>query len=547
MIVILLSVYVFLGVLVMAGGLIVGLAPRWYLQGLTLLMATAGLFGLVLVFTSPGVYFNYDGYFGDFWTATEMLNKTKGGLLSSVDYYNPIGPAYSYVFALWLLLDSDPTTAAVLQTSALAALLITALSLAILWRHMSAVGLSVVAFSAIGLAVSGRGNGEMLMDMPMHYVAPYNRWAWALFLPVALRLALPDRRDRPGDLLLGAAIALLLMLKVTYGAAALGLLLGRVVLMPGSWRTLPLAAAGCAAVLALTEVMTGQISANLRDLTLTSQLSQSGLRLNKLFTQMGELTIYSLAAIVVYIATLEQRGLWADLKPLLLILLVAGAGCAILMQNHYAVEAAVYPLLPLLALEWNGKLRSSPNAVVLRERVLIAGAMAVMLFYPAIDIGMHIGQRAQVVLNPPDPTFAGTPYADLRFEPGLVAWPGSLLNTVADGHAGLREGLEMLRQAGAAAPGAGAVATLAFANPFPMLLEQPSPPSTPIWMHDGRSFSKDVFIPPEVLFAEVEYVMVASEASQLKAIYAETLRREFTMVFDGRYWTLHQRILRTGF
>lgn len=541
MTVILLSVYVFLGALVVSGGLIVTLAARHYLQGLTVLLAAAAGVGLALVFTTPGVYFNYDGYFGDFWTATEAINKTKGGLLSSIDYYSPIGPAYSYVFALWLLFDTDPSASTVLQASALAALLVAVLGVLILWRHMSAIGLAIVVFSIIGIAVSGRGNGELLLQMPMHYVAPYNRWGWALFLPVALKLALPHQRNTVGDLILGISIALLLMMKVTYGAAALGLVLARSVILPGAWRELPVLAVGLAAVLAVIEFTTQQVSGNLRDLALTSGLPQSGLRLSKLFSQLGEVTIYVLAAVIAYFGTLDRTHWWADMRPVLLILLVAGAGCAILMQNHYPVEAAVYPLLLLLALEWTGKLRTSPIAIDLRERVLIAGAMAVMLFYPAIDIAMHLGQRAQVALNRPDPAFAGTPYEDLYFEPHLAASRHSLLNTVPDGRAGVVEGLKMLGQVGADAPAAGTVAALAFANPFPMLLGQPSPSGTPIWLHEGRSFSRDIFVPPQVLFAGVDYVMSPAKPALLDRIYADTLRGEYSIASEGAYWTLRVR------
>lgn len=538
MIVILFSVYLFLGSLVIMGALIVALAPRRYLQGLALLLFSAAALGLAVVFTTSGVYFNYDGYFGDFWTATEAINKTEHGLLSSVDYFSPIGPVYSYVFAFWMLFDSDPSASSVLQASAMAALLISCLSLLILRRHMSAIGLAILVFSVVGITVSGRGNGEPLLDMPLHYVAPYNRWGWALFVPAALRLALPHRPDRLGDIALGASIALLLLLKVTYGAALIGMLLARVVLLSGSWRSVPLIALGLAAVLACIEVITGQVSGSLRDLVLTAQLSQSGLRLDKLFAQMGELAIYSLAAIIVYLATLERTTWWADLRPLCLILLVAGAGCAVLMQNHYAVEAPVYPLLLLLALEWNGKLRPSPYWVELRERVLIGGAIVVMLFYPSIDIGMHFGQRAQVAFNEPDAAFAGTPYADLLFEPNLAASKNSLINVAEDGRAGVLEGLGMLRQAGADTPGAGQVVALAFANPFPMLLDQPSPSGTPIWLHEDRSFSKEIFVPSQVLFAGVDYVMSPAKLTTLDIIYADTLANEFSVFAEGAYWVL---------
>lgn len=538
---VLLFVYACLAALVVLGGVVVIVARQKYLLGLSAVIATAAVAGLAMVFLTPGVYFGFDGYFGDFWTATEAVNKTKDGLLSSVDYYSPIGPVYGYVFALWLLFDADPTAATILQASALAALIAAAMGILILRRHVSTIGLAVAVFSIIGIAVSGRGNGELLHEMPLHYVAPYNRWAWALFIPVALRLALPYRRDLLGDVVLGIAIALLLMLKVTYGAAAIGLVAARVCLLPSSWRAVPLIVSGLVSVLAAIELTTGQVSAHVSDLAFTARLPQSGLRLYKLFEQLGEAAIYSLAAIVLYFGTLHRTTLWSDLRPVLLILLVAGAGCAVLMQNHYSVEAAIYPLLPLLALEWTGTFSPGTQVTVLRKRVLLAGAIAAMLVYPAVDIAMHLGQRVQLVVNGPDPAFAGTPYADLRFEPRHIATDNSALNTFADGRAGVLEGLTMLREAGADSTGVGQVVALAFANPFPMLLGQSSPSGTPIWLHEGRSFSREIFVPARLLFEGVDYVMSPTQPSTLEEIYADTLEADFEIVAEGDYWVLRVR------
>lgn len=535
---ILLTVYLIAGLTLVIGAIIVAISSKRYATSLAILFAAVALFGLLVTGTTNGVYFNFDSFFGDFWTATETINKTRHGVLSSVDYFNPVGPVYSYVYALLGLVQPEPTAATVVQAGAVAGLIAALFAIAMLARQISLLGLSVVVLSVVGVAVSGRATGELLHTMSMHYGAPYNRWGWALFISVALRLALPHNRDRVGDLALGVAIALLLMLKVTYGAAALGLLAARIVLLPGAYREVTFLAAGLIAVLGAIELATGQVSAHLRDLAVTAALPESGLRIRKLFSQLGEAAIYTFAALVAYLSTLQRSTPWADLRPVVLILLVAGAGCAVLMQNHYSVEAAVYPLLTLIALEWTGVLRDRWASVELRERVLIAAAVGAMLFYPIVNIGMQAGQRLQYALNGPDPAFAGSPYANLRFEPFLVSQEDSLLNTVNDGHAGLLEGLEMLRAAGADAEGAGRVATLSFSNPFPMMLQQPSPVRTPIWLHEDRSFSRDVFVPPEVLFEGVDYVMTGSSPGALVEIYNDTLATEFEVGSEGTFWTL---------
>jgi hypothetical protein len=537
----LLSAYGVGGLVFVIGSVIVALARQRFILSLAGLITIITVFALTLTALAPGVYFNSDRNFNDFWTATETINKVHSGALSSVDYFNPIGPVYSYIYALLALIDPTPTAATVIQASALAGLIAALFSLAILSRQMSFLGLTIVVLSVVAVAISGRGNGELLHNMPMHYLAPYNRWGWALFIPVAIRLALPHNPDRFGAVALGMAIALLLMLKVTYGAAAIGLILARIALLPGAWRELPFVAVALAAVLVAIELTTGQVSAHLRDLFQTALLPESGLRLGKLFRQLGEAAIYIVFALVAYLATLRPTSLWADLRPFLLILLVAGAGCSVLMQNHYMVEAAVYPLLPLIALEWTGALRHHSGINDLRVRVLLAAAVAAMLFYPVIDSAMQVGQKLQFYLIGPDQAFANTAYSDLRFEPSLVENDDSRLNTDAHGRAGILEGMEMLRTVGADMPDAGSVATLSFSNPFPMFLGQRSPTGTPIWLHAGRSFSEETFVPSEIFFAGVGYVMSPSRSGLLDEIYATTLVRDFEIAARGEFWILHVR------
>lgn len=545
----LLGVYVVAGIFAATGLLLSALTADGYKGRLASFYLFASLAALALSGLTTGIYFNYDDYFGDFWTVTEAINKAREGQLSSVDFFSPIGPVYYYVYTLTLWIDPVPKATTVMQASAIAAVISSALAVVMLWRRISALGLALVLLSMVTVAVSGRGNGELLKETAMHFIAPYNRWAWALFIPVALRLALPQARwSLIGDLALGLAIALLFLTKITYGAAALGLLAARVVLLRGTWRDLPVTLGAMLAALAAVEITTGQITAHLRDLAVTASLPLSGLRIPKLFSQLGEMALFSAVALVAYLATFTPEtghhsrlaATWEALKPILMILLVAGAGCAVLMQNHYSVEAAVYPLLPLIALEWTGALR--PGAFTeFRARILIGATTLFIAFYPAVDIGMHVGQRLQYRVNGIDPGFAGTPYADLKFEPFHINNPNSISNNVSDGRRGVLEGYQTLVAAGAGEPGAGRVLALAFSNPFPMMLGQPSPRGAPIWLHENRSYSREVFPDPEMLFEGVDFVMVAASEIALFEIYRDTLARDFTLQSENRYWILYVR------
>lgn len=547
------AVYVVAGLFVTCVALVTFTMQERYRRGLTVLNLVGAGITLALAGFTRGIFFNYDGYFGDFWTATDALNKAQQGLASSVDFFSPIGPAYFWIYGLTARLSETTSASTVMHAGAVAATIFVFLATLMLLRRISLLGLSIVLFSVVTVATSGRGNGEMLYETAMHFLAPYNRWAWALFIPVVFRLCLPSReRDLPGDVAVGLAVALLLLIKVTYGAGALGLLFVRSLILQGAWRELPVVAGVMAASLAAVELATGQVSANLHDLATTAALPQSGLRVGKLFIQLGEFSLYTMIGIVAFLvsarppddALSKTKRLRTFLTPILMIVLAAGAGCAVLMQNHYAVEAAIYPLLPLIALEWTGALRAGGAGRMsedLRGRVLVMSAVLFMMLYPLVDLGMHVGQRLQYQLVGPDPALAGTRYADLRFEPYLVNLESSLLNTVSDGHAGILDGYASLVEAGAAEDSAGRVAALNFANPFPMMLDQPSPSGTPIWLHEGRSFSSDVFVAPEVLLDGVDYVMVESEESTLWEIYGPSIKESFRRRSAGRFWSLYVR------
>jgi len=89
------------------------------------------------------------------------------------------------------------------------------------------------------------------------------------------------------------------------------------------------------------------------------------------------------------------------------------------------------------------------------------------------------------------------------------------------------------------------VLALNFANPFPSLLNRPSPRSSPIWLHSGRSFSAVVHIPADRLFGDVGCVMVAkneSNAADLQSIYRDTLARQFRPVDANQDWVLYARV-----
>lgn len=520
----------------------------------------AALLALLAAAVAPGVVFDSETYFGDLWTAYEAVAKSLHGLRSSLDYFSPIGPVYDWMFAAALRLQA-PSAAVVPFAGALAGGGAAVLSILTLRRCASPLGLALATLAAVAVAVSPREIDAVFARSDMSLLAPYNRWAWALFIPVALRAAIPVAgRDPLGAAAMGLAIALMLLLKVTYGAAALGLLVAGAILRPGGWRDAPPALLAMTAALGAAEILSGQVSPYFGDLATAAAMEANGLRIFKLAPQLGEAGFACIVALIALALTAPREKGGAGLSDLTLlraaalIVAVAGAGCAILMQNHYVSEAAVYALLPLIAVEWTGFLRDPPDAAKrgnarphpsvatgsLASAALLLGVVAATARPALIDVGFVLAQQVQFRRLPPDPALAGTPLADLIVHPRWLP-DGACSSGVCKDRARMVSGRDLLLEAGAGEPGAGTILALNFSNPFPMLLGAPPPSGAPIWLHADRSFSAERHVAPEVLFEGVGYVMVARgepNAEALTDIYAPFVTDNYRRLAEDPHWTL---------
>jgi hypothetical protein len=509
--------------------------------------ATAAMALLSLFAT--GVLFDAKTYLGDLWTAFEAINKAEHGLRSSLDYFSPIGPAHDWIYAAAIALRGA-SASTIPVAGGLAALMAVALGLVMLGRRVSMLGLSLALFAAVTTAVSPREIDAPFFSLTLDYLAPYNRWAWALFIPVALRLAVPTRdRDLAGAVAAGLAIAVLLMLKITYGAAALGLLGLAAVLQVERWREVAVTLVAMLAALTAAELLTGQVTPYVSDLAMAARMESNGLRILELVAQSGEMALACLLGLFFLAMTVrdEDATIAFLARPAVMILAVGGAGGAVLMQNHYKTEAALYCILPLIAVEWTGFLaqvraRVGERRAGTREATMLIALALVVLRPGLIDAGSLIDQQVEFLQKGVDPKLAGTPGRDLRVHPQHTGEQGSPCSggTCKD-YARMISGLAMLREAGAGRDNAGAVLALNFSNPFPFLLDRPSPTASPIWLHHERSFSEATHIPPETLFAGVGYVMIGKSepnAARLEEIYEPYLGERYAPAAENESWRL---------
>jgi len=514
-----------------------------------------GVFGLltalaliVISAALPQLIFDHERYLHDLWTAFETANKAATGLASSTDYFSPIGPVYDWVFRIAVALRPLSATTIPLASSTFALGLLL-LSVAVLGRQVSFGALGLVTLIAVATVVSPREPDMIFAQTTMSWLAPYNRWAAGLTAVVAAALCCPPgRRGVLGAGLLGVCIAVVLLTKVTFGAALIGLLIAALVFRNISWQQAASAAVATIAVLAAAELATGQVSANLADIITVSGFAGEGWRLIKLLSQMGEAALWAAMAAALYLLLCEQSSTDKRVTPLLLILTAAAMAWVILMQNHWVSESPVYAVLPIVAAEWAGLFhrrddatRAPARSAGMSRGILAGFAVLLALIYPARDGGTLVAQMVRGLEYEDNAQLAGTGQAGFQIYPRWLAEPDSTL--VVD-YNRMLDGLDLLRRAGADQPEAGPVLALNFANPFPALLKRPSPKEAPIWFQKGRIFSEEVHQPAERLFSNADYVMRAHgdpAGEDLWDIYGPYVLDAYTEQAKSPSWTLYRK------
>ncbi|MEO0821831.1 MAG: hypothetical protein AAF074_15565 [Pseudomonadota bacterium] len=538
----------------------------------TLLTAAAALLaaaGLATAFATEGLRFEFERHLVDVWFLADAIKKVEAGYQPHLDFFSPIGPAFFWVFAAALQLG-EASIVTIVQANALFAAFAAAVTVGCLARRASAFVIALAVLVAVGAAISPREENVTFPIDAASFLAPYNRWGWALLVPVALRFCLPAHRvDWPGAVLAGVAIALLLLLKVTYGIAALGLLVCGSVLRRQGWRDGLFALLGCAAVLAVVALSTGLIGAYIADLQRILSI-QAPPRLFKLFRVLGESGLYASAALLFLAlldATERPTGLltwpFRRWQPILLIGACASAGVVVLMQNHPVHGAALAFLTPLIAYEWwrrypvarAGEEEAGENlgtmlvAVTGTVRALAFVALfAVVARTPLLDVSASTAQMVYSKRDQALPELAGTPMQGL-YMPSYVFREHPDGRCYWDSCRNMRtlfNGLALLREAGAGQPGQGAILPLTFSNPYPMLMGAAPPRYSSNWYDAWRNITDTVHVPAETLFSDVEFVMIRpTETRQpdvlMQSIYLDYVEAAFEPAGENAFWKLYRR------
>jgi len=507
-----------------------------------LVASAAAIFGSIFL---PTVLYFHDTYLGDLWTAFEAANKSANGLASSKDYFSPIGPIYDWVFRL--AAATGPLDASIVpRASGLFALGVAALACVVLWGRVSATSLALCVFIAVAAAVSPREIELLAAEADASWLAPYNRWAWGMSVITTMALVAPRASmGLAAAMLTGVSLAVLLLLKITYGMALLGLFILAVPLTKLPVRTAAIILASVMLTLGLAQLLTGQILPYLNDLVIVSGIDSNGLRMHKLLSQIGEMSFWILVAWAVLGTVLAFRRAAQDpVDPVLfwqtaaLIAVIGVMACAILMQNHYASGSPLYALLVVIAAERAGAFHDLPFDF---KRAITPLVLVLALPFSVMDVGHLMGQFAQTARILANPNRGELRTRALILHERYNVQPCS--KSACIDWTRMEEGLKALRELGAADESAGAVAALNFSNPFPFGLKRPSPPRIPIWLHVNRSFSANVHIPPEIFFEEVGFVAVAKlepNSVVLFETYGDYVKMHFDLVADLDHWTIYR-------
>ncbi len=508
--------------------------------------------------SSDQIYLQSERYIADLWMVMDAMWRTSLDQRPNVDFVSPIGPFFYAMLGVPLQFQA-PAPAVLLQANVLAGLLAVLLTVGITWRALGP-GLSALSAALVFLmAVSGRDFGTSIAESSIGYLAPYNRWSWALSFPVALGIFLPHpRRAWLAHALIGVAIALLFYLKLTFAAVLLGCILVNFLIefvagqdRPEAFRK-AVVALGAFAVALGVGALFFSLSHYLADVALAAKAGPPQARLGKGVMSAFEAALFLAVALQLYFLSggLRRKADWPDVLRLAVL---AASGVALLVQNHDLTEAPLYFALPLLAFALGRRAATAgPEDQPDTGRSGLANPAFILLLtilaVPIVnDLGgmlfgrLHESRSSGSMIQ----AFQGTPLQQVRLsalrdadgvfsDADIEASRCSHSNCVAAFRTA--EGVRLLQRLNLADR---PVLPLAFSNPFSVLTRTPSPRGPLLWWHEGRSFSAGHAPPADAVFREVDVVLVPKNdgtAETLTQVYAEVLRRDYVQAGESSNW-----------
>jgi hypothetical protein len=402
------------------------------------------------------------------------------GQLVHHDIYSPLGPVAYLPHCIGLRLQGhDGFSLGRLSVSL--PFLIPGILLAARLRPAAGIPISfllpLLALAPYPLGFSSEQSGQ-----PMFY----NRLAYLILITILL--AVLDE-SRKWHAYAGAALAVLLFLKVSYFLVALAL----IVLARPKSRHWP--AAFAVAFLSLSPLIGFDYPSWFHDLRMAAQVKTAGIREQPLILALPDAAL-SLATLLAVA--------WPSGRVLLLST-AALSDLALLATNTQPQSLPLF-LVAILLL-----------AAPLFTRRPPAAALVLLSFSTGILFYRETNGFLQAALHRNDP------------QPQACA-------------ATLSSGLHLLN---AHTKPTEKVAALAFLNPFPYLQHRPPTQTGAAWLHEGFTFSEKLYPPPEKVISDATAILVTTdpalrpkEAEKLRRLYRPYLESNFEEVAENPSWTL---------
>lgn len=512
--------------------------------------------------------YSYSGkYTNDILIFLDGGYRLVSGQVPNRDFHTPLGPlAFGLpAFGLWL----GGTLGGMMPLAT--ALFTAALSLVLIYVGTSRLPVFVaLAFATylLLLVVAPLNTGDPALHVS--FAMFYNRFSWAA-LSLLLLLALPRKPDR-GSAWLDAIVAATLLLfmfytKVSY--AAFGLLFAGLLALTGPSRGAAIAALGAfAAAVAVVELPWGGTAGYLRDIRNAGEVS--GAVRGALFT-LPRIVLDNLAAGLMF-GGVVALGWWRGvaLPTLLLCLFMAVAGLFLLNQN--AQQTGILTLVPsamVVALAPASRepgreaqlLKIAAAFLITAIALPVAAASAVALGYYVVKSaraptpGPYTASLDGLIARDGEEPFLKPRLEERRLmyrfeQSGLAAINAARHATTlqplgqAEYLQTIHDGANLLRREPRLS---GKVFVFDMANPFPALLGRPAPRGVDAWNHVGRTITRDLHRPPDLMLADVDVVMVPKAPMELgttellQRVYGPYVQNHYHLAGVSDYWRAYVR------
>lgn len=552
-----------------------GVLERWAAFPLAYTLALA--LGYLAFFWSPATTFTkitHDSFI--FFDASyRILN----GETPHIDFPTVLGAATLYLPAIGSWLADGYAGSVELASVPVAIMAGLAIAHSGVGRYPSGVTSALVLISflvAVPATVLGLPSGSshtfiggepVVLSEGLSHAMFYNRWGWALLIPMFAYLA--PRTDAPAApakvappwlsdaLVMAVILAFLFYTKITFFVVGGASAVLYAFLNPKPWRTLAVGVGVSLLIVLAVGFSLGILGPYLQELWTVAQIS--GGKSNTLLEIIREnLPLMLVAVLPLGALVLENKFTWRDA--------VIG-GFMMLMSLWTIVQnAQLSEIITLSAVSAYGVARfwSSSNAKLGRYLVVSAFMISTLgiVFNRSIAVvDQAIASRREEVREP-------APWADLPAMRGIyIAERENAFKLLQDAtndielleayhyvnrmgrKESMRQGeymvalMEGMQELEAVMRPGDSVATLDMANPFPFLMHARSPRGSYITLDADRTISERLHPDPEVLFADTDHVMIPRAAMLqhtiqfVNEVYGDWLTENYEQREETIYWT----------